>query len=374
MLRMKDLERAGTGILNRQVAMVVPVESGRTPFGALLLSSIVLMAAGTAEATSLSGLPGGQRAEAAADTPSVETRSLPTGLSYDDLRQAMSRLRRAETEAASPGIAPVAGEEPIGVAQIDGLVVDETATKIGRDFYDVFYSAWSPPAGATNFTIRIQEQPAPGMGTRVVLMLNDEVLFQLQLQPRYEVVQDLARQAAAYTRNKLAERQPGPVARVASTAQPLDRAPRPVAGGASNDDRLIPGARLVPIEGGVRIDFDSPILFEVGSAQLSATALKSLGSLASHLRSDVDAEVRIRILGHTDTTGPENLNLRLSERRARSAASYLNTLGIRKDRIIVEALGSGSPVATNATPEGRRLNRRIEIVVYRRDQNQEEAG
>jgi curli production assembly/transport component CsgE len=94
--------------------------------------------------------------------------------------------------------------------EIDGLVVDETQTKIGRDFFEVFYAAWERPAGAMNYTVRIQEQPSPSLGTRVVVFLDDEVLFQLQLQPRYEVVEELAQQAALYTAREVETRRPAP--------------------------------------------------------------------------------------------------------------------------------------------------------------------
>ncbi len=92
--------------------------------------------------------------------------------------------------------------------QIDGLIVDETATKVGRDFYDIFYGAWEPPDGAANYTVRIQEQPSPGLGSRVLVFLNEDALFQLQLQPRYEVVEMLGKEAAAYVREELIRRQP----------------------------------------------------------------------------------------------------------------------------------------------------------------------
>lgn len=91
---------------------------------------------------------------------------------------------------------------------ISGLVVDETRTTIGRDFYDVFYDAWQPPEGSVNYTVVIEEQPVPSLGTRVIVRLNDQVTFDSRLQPRYELIQQAARAAVAYTQRALAETAP----------------------------------------------------------------------------------------------------------------------------------------------------------------------
>jgi curli production assembly/transport component CsgE len=88
--------------------------------------------------------------------------------------------------------------------------VDETATKIGRDFYEVFFSAWEAPPGVLSYNIRIQEMPSLGLGSQVIVHLDGEPLFQLQLQPRYDIVEDLAQRAAVYTRQELERRQPDP--------------------------------------------------------------------------------------------------------------------------------------------------------------------
>lgn len=87
--------------------------------------------------------------------------------------------------------------------EIDGLVVDETQTKIGRDFYDVFYARWNPPEGAVNYTVRVQEQPLPNLGTRISVRVNDEVAFQGMLQPRYDFIESAAQQAIFYTARML---------------------------------------------------------------------------------------------------------------------------------------------------------------------------
>jgi hypothetical protein len=91
---------------------------------------------------------------------------------------------------------------------ITGLVVDETRTTIGRDFYDTFYDAWTAPEGSVNYTVVVEEQPVPGRGTRVLVRLNDEVAFDTRLQPGYERIQEAALAAVSYTRRALASAAP----------------------------------------------------------------------------------------------------------------------------------------------------------------------
>ncbi len=71
----------------------------------------------------------------------------------------------------------------------------------------------------------------------------------------------------------------------------------------------------------------------------------------------------IEICGHTDNTGDSDYNRTLSEKRAKSVSDYLNSKGIAKDRTGYRGCGSAQPIATNATPQGRQLNRRVEFVV-----------
>ncbi len=69
----------------------------------------------------------------------------------------------------------------------------------------------------------------------------------------------------------------------------------------------------------------------------------------------------VDVLGHTDSTGDEGYNIDLSQRRALSVATYLNAQGVDSRRFFIQGYGESRPVATNATPEGRAQNRRVEI-------------
>jgi OOP family OmpA-OmpF porin len=70
----------------------------------------------------------------------------------------------------------------------------------------------------------------------------------------------------------------------------------------------------------------------------------------------------VTVIGHTDSTGPDDYNMKLSVRRARAAADYLESLGI--DSITVKGMGETQPIASNKTREGRSQNRRIEITTH----------
>ena len=78
---------------------------------------------------------------------------------------------------------------------------------------------------------------------------------------------------------------------------------------------------------------------------------------------------RILVVGHTDTSGPEDYNMGLSERRAQSVAGYLAARGVRDVRLGTRGYGESQPVASNDTEAGRAANRRVEIklVPIRRD-------
>ena len=71
----------------------------------------------------------------------------------------------------------------------------------------------------------------------------------------------------------------------------------------------------------------------------------------------------IDVNGHTDSTGSLNYNLSLSDSRARSVANYLSSQGVDNARIYTQGFGPNHPIADNATPDGRTLNRRVELIL-----------
>ena len=100
--------------------------------------------------------------------------------------------------------------------------------------------------------------------------------------------------------------------------------------------------------------------FDFDSAQLKPQMEQALDDVATKIKGSKGNEA-LHVVGHTDSTGPESYNMKLSERRAQSAANYLIGQGVVADRISVSGEGETNPIADNGTREGRAKNRRIEI-------------
>ncbi len=103
------------------------------------------------------------------------------------------------------------------------------------------------------------------------------------------------------------------------------------------------------------------VTFETGSARLTSAARVVLNPVAESLRANPD--VRIEISGHTDATGSLSTNMRLSQQRAEAVRDYLVLRGVWADRLEARGRGPDSPIASNSTPEGRAMNRRVELRV-----------
>ncbi|WP_165699350.1 CsgE family curli-type amyloid fiber assembly protein [Hymenobacter jejuensis] len=76
--------------------------------------------------------------------------------------------------------------------EIEGLVIDQTVSKIGHDFYDVFFGQWDPPSDLGDFTVVVREKPGRGNNTLVSVEVNESELLELPLPPRYEDIEAAA--------------------------------------------------------------------------------------------------------------------------------------------------------------------------------------
>ncbi len=99
--------------------------------------------------------------------------------------------------------------------------------------------------------------------------------------------------------------------------------------------------------------------FDFNKSTLKRESIKTLNQVYYFLAQN--PELYFEIAGHTDNIGSIAYNQRLSERRAKAVYNYLTTKGIRQDHLTPRGHGELKPIATNATPEGRRLNRRAEM-------------
>lgn len=101
--------------------------------------------------------------------------------------------------------------------------------------------------------------------------------------------------------------------------------------------------------------------FGLESAEVDGDMREKLTALADYLTAHSNMSVRVH--GHTDSTGPETYNQRLSQRRAESVAEILSEGGVSADRIETAGMGESEPAESNDTRAGRMANRRVEITL-----------
>ena len=132
----------------------------------------------------------------------------------------------------------------------------------------------------------------------------------------------------------------------------------------------VPGATVERVGEGIQVTFPSGLLFDFDSDVIRSNAASNLNSLARNLSKYGDSN--LMVAGHTDAVGSSEYNQGLSDRRAESAARYLNGRGVA-NHIATAGLGEREPVASNATEAGRQQNRRIEVAIYASAALQEDA-
>ncbi|UOP05433.2 OmpA family protein [Conchiformibius kuhniae] len=111
----------------------------------------------------------------------------------------------------------------------------------------------------------------------------------------------------------------------------------------------------------IKLTMPENVTFATGRYDLSPQAQMSLDRAAQTLAMYTDTT--LSIIGHTDSTGNDEINNPLSHNRANAVAQYLNSRGVAANRLSVAGRGSYQPIASNATPEGRAQNRRVEILI-----------
>ncbi len=115
------------------------------------------------------------------------------------------------------------------------------------------------------------------------------------------------------------------------------------------------------------IRYDNPkvgalILFDFDSAVIKSESYSLLREFANALQSGL-SDAQIVIVGHTDDSGTEAYNLKLSEQRARSVKAFLvYASDIAENRLTIKAFGESQPIESNVTESGRMKNRRVEFI------------
>jgi outer membrane protein OmpA-like peptidoglycan-associated protein len=134
---------------------------------------------------------------------------------------------------------------------------------------------------------------------------------------------------------------------------------------AAEMQRDLEGAEVQRIGEGIKITFDSGILFDIDKSDLRPVSQTNLADLAKILNKYPDTNILIE--GHTDNTGSDEHNMALSKDRAQAVAFYMATLEVNSARFSTAGYGETQPIVTNDTPEGRQKNRRVDIAVIAND-------
>lgn len=121
------------------------------------------------------------------------------------------------------------------------------------------------------------------------------------------------------------------------------------------------GVSVTRVGDEIVLNMPGNVTFQTNSADLNPQFFGVLDSVALVLK-EYDKTV-IQVVGHTDSTGSAEYNQALSERRASTVATYINTRGIDQQRILAFGRGLTQPIADNSTAEGRAMNRRVELTL-----------
>lgn len=120
--------------------------------------------------------------------------------------------------------------------------------------------------------------------------------------------------------------------------------------------------RGTKVRAGARPRVRLPVYFEFNSAELKPEAMRLLQKVGKALSASDLESFNFSIEGHTDSVGDESFNTNLSERRAEMVRLFLQGRGVSEDRLKSVGRGEADPVDTNVTDEGRKHNRRVEII------------
>lgn len=144
-----------------------------------------------------------------------------------------------------------------------------------------------------------------------------------------------------------------------SKRKPVVRNAIPVVIDTTNTQRTLP-APLLKTDS--LIILGAELLFETDKSTLRREHFAPLNSIVDYLL--LHPQRSVRISGHTDNTGSEGHNLTLSRQRAEVVAEYLVNNGININRLKTSGLGSAKPIAVNTSDEGRKKNRRVELLIH----------
>lgn len=135
----------------------------------------------------------------------------------------------------------------------------------------------------------------------------------------------------------------------------------------------IPGAEVTRVGEGINVTFneDAGVYFDTNKSGVKGTSATTLNKLAGIFKEY--PKTYILVEGHTDSAGPEDYNMKLSEQRAESVTDYLVAQGIDRGRFTTKWYGESQPVGDNTTTAGKAKNRRVELAIMANEELKKEA-
>jgi outer membrane protein OmpA-like peptidoglycan-associated protein len=136
----------------------------------------------------------------------------------------------------------------------------------------------------------------------------------------------------------------------------------------------IPGAKVERIDDGILVTFDenSGVQFATNMFNITSSSEVMLTKLANILKEYPDTNVLV--VGHTDSSGPADYNMTLSEKRAYAVTNYfVQSKGLSSSRFTTTWFGEDQPIADNSTVEGRAKNRRVNVAIVPNEKMKEDA-
>ena len=121
------------------------------------------------------------------------------------------------------------------------------------------------------------------------------------------------------------------------------------------------GVQVKEISGQIDLIIPNKVAFGNNQSKIQNGFQDAMGAITNLLK-EYD-ETMIQVIGYTDDSGPVLANREVSLKKAQIIADFLKGQGVLPERIITDGAGADSPVASNATPAGRELNRRVEITI-----------
>ncbi len=249
----------------------------------------------------------------------------------------MKNMNKVATLLAAAVIAGTAGAQTIeNWRNASGEVWKNSSGQCWRD------ASWTPATAAVGCDGAIVAAPAPAAAAPAPAAA-----------PRAAAPAAAAPAAAAVAPAAAAPAPAAPAAAAPAPAAPAAAAPRAAAPAAPAPAAQPAVATKVTYAADAFFDFDKSVLKPEGKAKLDDLVGKVKG---------INLEVVIAV-GHTDATGADAYNQKLSVKRAETVKAYLVSKGIEKNRVYTEGKGEKQPVADNKTKEGQAKNRRVEIEV-----------